>query len=243
MASKYYSLVTDVGAEKMLEAVNNDRKVDITEFAVGDGNGAYYKPTAEQTTLRHEVWRGAVNACRISEESENVLIVDSVIPSDAGGFTIREMAIFDSEGNMIAVCSTPDTEKVKVTDGVVHELDLSMEIVLTNTDSVQLVVDPNVVTATKKDIEEAEKRLGLRIESINQTVNEEWQQALIIIGQQSNVTDEIQANILDLGLVVTALAEAKAINADNIALETFMADNDIIMISGAYSKTEKMVYA
>lgn len=154
MASKYYAIVTDLGTNKMLRAIKDGKKVNVTHIAVGDGEGEYYKPTAEMTALKNELWRGEVNSCRISEESENLLIIESVIPSDAGGFTVREMAAFDEEGEMIAICNTPDTQKVRVSDGVAHELKLAIEVALSNTDSVQLIIDPNVVTATKKDIEE-----------------------------------------------------------------------------------------
>lgn len=154
MASKYYAIVTDLGTSKMLRAIKDGKKVNVTHIAVGDGEGEYYKPTAEMTALKNELWRGEVNSCRISEESENLLIIESVIPSDAGGFTVREMAAFDEEGEMIAICNTPDTQKVRVSDGVAHELKLAIEVALSNTDSVQLIIDPNVVTATKKDIEE-----------------------------------------------------------------------------------------
>lgn len=154
MSSKYYAIVTDLGTNKMLRAIKEGKKVNVTNIAVGDGEGEYYKPTAEMTALKNELWRGEVNSCRISEESENLLIIESVIPSDAGGFTVREMAAFDDEGEMIAICNTPDTQKVRVSDGVAHELKLAIEVALSNTDSVQLIIDPNVVTATKKDIEE-----------------------------------------------------------------------------------------
>lgn len=157
MATTYFSVVTDIGARKMLERTQQHEKLQITEFAVGDGGGQYYEPTTDMTALKKEVWRGSIHSCKISEESENILIVDSVIPADKGGFTIREMAIFDDEGDMIAICNTPDTAKVRVTDGVVHELMLSMEVLLTNTDSTELVVDPNVVTATKADVEALRK--------------------------------------------------------------------------------------
>lgn len=103
--------------------------------------------------LVNEKWRGKVNSCRIHPESENILVVESVVPADQGGFTIREMGIFDEDGAMIAVCNTPDTQKVRVTDGSVQELQLSMEIALSSTDSVELVVDPDVVMATKKDLQ------------------------------------------------------------------------------------------
>ena len=49
--------------------------------------------------------------------------------------------------------------------------------------------------------------------------------------------------MLDLALVVSALAGAKAIDADNIALETFDNDNDIIIMHGKLNASEKMVYA
>ncbi len=154
MGSKYYAIVTDLGTNKMLRALKEGKKVNVTHIAVGDGEGEYYQPTEEMTALKNELWRGEVNSCRTSEESENLLIIESVIPSDAGGFTVREMAAFDEEGVMIAICNTPDTQKVRVSDGVAHELKLAIEVALSNTDSVQLIIDPNVVTATKKDIEE-----------------------------------------------------------------------------------------
>lgn len=149
----YFSLVTDLGTKEMAAAVHDGRKVNIVNFAVGDGGGQYYKPETTMTELKHEVWRGKIGRYEISAESENVLVVETVLPSDAGGFTIREMAVFDENGTMIAICNTPDTAKVRVIDGVVHELLLQMEILLNNKDSVNLVVNPNVVTATKKDIE------------------------------------------------------------------------------------------
>lgn len=161
--TKYFAVVTDLGAKEMLEAVNEERKINITHFAVGDGGGQYYVPDTTMAELKREVWRGKIGSCRISEESENVMIAEATIPSNVGGFTIREMAVFDDKNIMIAVCNTPDTAKVKVTDGVVHELLAQMEIVLNNKDSAQILVDPNVVTATKKDLELLEKKLGKQI--------------------------------------------------------------------------------
>lgn len=150
----YEAIVTDVGNELMMNAVANGKKVAITEFAVGDGNGEYYRPETEMTKLKKEVWRGLINSCKISSEAANVLIVTAICPGDAGGFTIREMGVFDTAGNMIAVCNTPATPKVTITDGVVNEMRLELEIALINGYAVELVVDPNIITATKKDVEE-----------------------------------------------------------------------------------------
>lgn len=149
----YEAVVTDLGNELMMDAVANGRKVAVTEFAVGDGNGEYYRPGTDMTALRHEVWRGPINSCEISREAANVLIITAVCPGPAGGFTIREMGVFDTAGNMIAVCNCPATPKVTITDGVVNEMRLEMEIALINGYAVELLVDPNIVTATKADIE------------------------------------------------------------------------------------------
>ena len=150
----YEAVVTDIGNALMMNAVANGGKISIVSFAVGDGGGDYYRPETGMEQLKNEVWRGAINSCKVSSEANNILIVSAVCPGDVGGFTIREMGVFDSEGNMIAVCNCPATPKVTVTDGVINEMRLEMEIALINGNAVELVVDPNIVTATKQDVEE-----------------------------------------------------------------------------------------
>ncbi len=153
MARAYFSVVTNAGTRKMMEAVNEKKKVNITEFAVGDGAGEYYVPVSDMTGLKNEVWRGEINACNISDQSDYLMIIESVIPEDVGGFTIREMGVFDDTGTLIAICNAPDTKKVSLKEGAVQELSLSVEIALSNTDSVEMKVDPFIITATKKDIQ------------------------------------------------------------------------------------------
>lgn len=150
----YEAVVTDIGNALMMNAVANGGKISIVSFAVGDGGGDYYRPETGMEQLKNEVWRGAINSCKVSSEANNILLVSAVCPGDVGGFTIREMGVFDSEGNMIAVCNCPATPKVTVTDGVINEMRLEMEIALINGNAVELVVDPNIVTATKQDVEE-----------------------------------------------------------------------------------------
>ncbi len=151
---KYGAVVTDIGNALMTQAVAKGEKVKITQFAVGDGNGEYYIPSTTMTELKNEKWRGNINSLEISSEAENVIIIRAVCPGAVGGFTIREMAVFDESGNMIAICNCPATPKVTITDGVVNEMQLMIEIALVNGDSVELLIDPNIVTATKKDVQE-----------------------------------------------------------------------------------------
>jgi phage-related tail fiber protein len=227
----------------MLEALNEEKKVNITQFAVGDGGGRFYNPTTAATALKNEVWRGTVNACYISEESENLLIVESVIPSDAGGFTIREMGLFDEDGVLIAICNTPDTQKVRVSDGVVHELDLSMEIALANTESVELIVDPSVVMATKKDVENLRLEVKALIDNINQTTQEQIQEALSIVGNTEKSMDTMKREMLQMAMTMATLTDADIMDSDNVVIETFSSNDDVIMVSGMYDSTNKCLYA
>ncbi len=149
----YDAVVTDIGNKLMMLSVAEGKKVKIIEFAVGDANGEYYSPVTSMTELKNETWRGTINSCEISPEAANILIVTAICPGDAGGFTIREMGVFDEAGHMIAICNCPATPKVTVTDGVVNEMRLELEMALINGDAVELLIDPNIVTATKKDTE------------------------------------------------------------------------------------------
>lgn len=243
MASTYFTVVTDSGTRKMLEALDKGEKLSITEFAVGDGGGRFYNPAMGAKELKNEVWRGPVNACYISEESENLLIIESVIPSDTGGFTIREMGVFDKDGTLIAICNTPDTQKVKVSDGVVHELDLSMEIALANTDSVELIVDPTVVMATKKDIERLRLEVKAQIEAVGSTTQEQIQEALSIAGSFERNMDGMGRDMLKMAMTIATLTDADAIDSDNAVIEAFADNNDVIMVKGAFDSVNKCVYA
>lgn len=243
MASTYFTVVTDSGTRKMLEALDKGEKLSIAEFAVGDGGGRYYTPELNATALKNEVWRGPVNACYISEESENLLIIESMIPSDIGGFTIREMGVFDKDGVMIAVCNTPDTQKVRVSDGVVHELDLSIEVALANTDSVELIVDPTVVTATKKDLERLRLEIKADMEAMGAMVQEQLQEALSIVGNFEKNMDSMERDMLKMAMTVATLTDADVIDSDNVVIETFADNNDVILVKGAFDSANKCVYA
>lgn len=155
MADKTYgTLVTDCGIQLIAAAVMEGKKINITDLAVGDGGGSYYKPNSTMTALKGEQWRGKVNRVEVNEKSPNMIDVVAVVPSDVGGWTIREMGVFDDaeEPNMIAVCNTPDTEKVIINSGAAGEIELTMHIEISNTGAISFVIDPNVVTATKKDL-------------------------------------------------------------------------------------------
>ena len=162
MEKKYFTLVTDIGIREMMDAIRQGGKVCITEFAVGDGGGGYYVPSMEMSALRHEVWRSSVSECRAEQGSENILLIEAVMPPEAGGFTIREMGVFDDAGQLIAICNTPDTQKAGIADGAVQELRLNMKIELSNMDAITLTVDP-AASVSKAEMEAHQNDTGKHI--------------------------------------------------------------------------------
>jgi len=153
MADKnYFTLVTDAGNAAIINAVASGTRVNITTFGVGDGGGAYNTPTPGMTALAGQKWSGAVNGYAIDPDSSNIIIITAVVPASVGGFTMREMGVFTDDGTLFAVGNMPDTEKVTLASGAEGEVEITMRIIVANTNDVTFVIDPNVVTATKKDI-------------------------------------------------------------------------------------------
>lgn len=149
----FYIIVTNAGLAKIAEATANQTTVKLTEMAVGDSNGNYYEPQASQTMLKNEKWRGAINKLEIDSSNSQQVIVQSLIPADIGGFTIREVGVFDESGILIAVGKFPETEKVLASQGASRELYLQVILKVSNKSSIVLQVDPNLVMVTQSYVD------------------------------------------------------------------------------------------
>ncbi|MGO0907729.1 phage tail protein [Clostridioides difficile] len=156
---KYYTLLTKIGKASIANATALGNKVDLVKLQLGDGAGGEYNPTEEQTSLKNVVWEGSVNNVKIDEENPNWIVIETVIPGSVGGFMIREVGIFDSKEQLIAVSKYPETYKPTVDSGSVKDLVIKIILVVSNTSSVNLKVDPTVILATLKDIQELDTKI------------------------------------------------------------------------------------
>ncbi len=155
MAEQFYTILTDVGKAKIANAVALQTTVQISEIAVGDGNGSYYNPSESQTALVNEVWRGGVSRVDTDSNNANWIIVEAVIPPDQGNFYIREVGIFDSQGDLIAIGKYPETYKPTFTSNNAGK-DLVIRCILdvSNASAVELKIDPTTVIATVQSVED-----------------------------------------------------------------------------------------
>lgn len=181
MATTYGTVITNAGAALIAECILNGTKLPITEAAVGDGNGEPYSPTPAQTELKNEKWRGEIVSATISTTTANMIDVKIVIGEDVGGFVVREAAIYSDDGVMVAVCNTPDTEKVAISGGVSGKLTMLMHIVVADASVLQFVINPALDTVSQEDLTaavtahnkdpEAHPDLAERIDAITHTIS------------------------------------------------------------------------
>lgn len=151
----FYTLITNMGLAKLANADLTGNKVLITHIAVGDGlNNAYYNPSQDQTALKHEVWRGAVNNKFIDSNNSNKIIFETQIPINIGGWYIREVGAFDSDGHLIAVAKVAESYKPTNQQGAADEYLIRIPILYSNTSSVSIQIDPAVVLATRKYVDD-----------------------------------------------------------------------------------------
>ena len=153
----YGTIITAVGSAKIASGILHGTKLNITHAAVGDGGGGYYKPTIEQTSLINEHWRGEIANCKINEENANMLDIKFIVPAEVGGFTVREAALFDADGDMVAICNTPDAQKVAITDGVSFPLKMLLHIIVTDASVVSVSVNPSLDIVNREEMEAALK--------------------------------------------------------------------------------------
>lgn len=153
MSEKFYSLVTKVGQAQIANALALDRKIEFGDFALGDGVGSVYDPDENQQGLKHEVWKGKITSLTVGEKNPNEVIIDTYVPSDVGGFTIREFGIRDKSGNLIIVGKHPETYKPVAVDGTTKDLTIRVILNISNAEDVIIQIDPSVALLTEKDLD------------------------------------------------------------------------------------------
>lgn len=146
---QFYTVLTDVGQSKLANAVALGQTIDITQLAVGDGGGTLPTPETSRTTLVNEVRRAAINRSEVDAENPNWIVVEQVLPPDVGGWTIREVGIYDVDGDLIGYGNYPETYKPVLAEGSSRTQTIRFVMEVSDTAAVTLKVDPSVVLATR----------------------------------------------------------------------------------------------
>ncbi|EAW1948278.1 phage tail protein [Salmonella enterica subsp. enterica] len=154
MSAKFYTLLTEIGAAKLASAAALGVPLKITHMAVGDGGGVLPTPSAQQTALVAEKRRAALNMLYIDPQNSSQIIAEQVIPETEGGWWIREVGLFDETGALIAVGNCPESYKPQLTEGSGRTQTVRMVLITSSTDNITLKIDPAVVLATRKYVDD-----------------------------------------------------------------------------------------
>ncbi|MCO7518773.1 MULTISPECIES: phage tail protein [unclassified Pseudomonas] len=152
--SQFYAILTNVGAAKQANADALGIPWKITQMGVGDASGADPTPNATQTSLINEWRRAPLNQLKVDDKNSAIIVAEQVIPADVGGKWIREIALYDADGDMVAVANCAPTYKPLLSQGSGRTQVVRMNLVVSSASNVQLKIDPSVVLATREWVTE-----------------------------------------------------------------------------------------
>ncbi|EMC0023223.1 phage tail protein [Enterobacter cloacae] len=166
MSAKFYTLLTDIGAAKLASAAALGVPLKITHMAVGSGGGVLPTPNAQQTALVAEERRAALNMLYIDPQNSSQIIAEQVIPENEGGWWIREVGLFDETGALIAVGNCPESYKPQLAEGSGRTQTVRMVLITSSTDNITLKIDPAVVLATRKYVDDKVLELKVYVDDL-----------------------------------------------------------------------------
>lgn len=157
--SQFYAILTNIGLAKQANADALGVPWTFAQMGVGDGNPSGLDnpplpmPAATQTALLNEWRRAPLNQLKVDPNNAAVIIAEQVIPADVGGKWIREISLYDADGDLVAVANCPPTFKPLLSQGSGRTQVVRLNLVVRNTSNVQLKIDPSVVLATREWVE------------------------------------------------------------------------------------------
>lgn len=157
--SQFFAILTNVGMAKQANADALGIPWKLTEMGVGDANPNGLAdppnpvPSAIQTKLLNEWRRKPLNQLKIDPVNPAVIIAEQIIPADEGGKWIREIGLYDADGDLVAVANCAPSFKPLLSQGSGRTQVVRMNFVVSNTGNITLKIDPAVVLATREYVD------------------------------------------------------------------------------------------
>lgn len=157
--SQFFAILTNVGMAKQANADALGIAWKLTEMGVGDANPGGLAdppnpiPSAAQTKLLNEWRRKPLNQLRVDPVNSAVIIAEQVIPADEGGKWIREIGLYDADGDLVAVANCAPSFKPLLSQGSGRTQVVRMNFVVTSAGNITLKIDPAVVLATREYVD------------------------------------------------------------------------------------------
>ncbi|WP_227699795.1 phage tail protein [Raoultella ornithinolytica] len=178
MSEKYYTVLTEHGEAAFAQAIVTGIPVNITEMAVGDGGGVLPEFDKTKTGLVNEVYRARVNRVIIADDAANVIRTELIILPQAGGFWLREAALYDDNGLCLAIGNMPESYKPQLAEGSGRYQSVNLWIAVSSTAAVQLTTDAAAILASIEEVSRVKSELKDYTDEVAGSINTDTQQAI-----------------------------------------------------------------
>jgi phage-related tail fiber protein len=154
--AKFKTIITTAGAAKIAAVLAGTASIvldNTAKMAVGDGGGTLPTPNPAQTKLVNEVHRAPINRASIDASDPKNIVAELVIPPETGGFWLREMALYDAAGTLLAVGNMADTYKPSLSEGAGRKMVIRMVIAVSEVNAITITMDTATVMATQEYVD------------------------------------------------------------------------------------------
>lgn len=153
--SQFFAILTAVGEAKQANADALGVPWTFSQMGVGDAGGLVnVTPDRMQTRLINERRRAPLNQLSIDPANASLIIAEQVIPPDVGGWWIREIGLYDADGDLVAVANCAPSYKPLLSQGTGKTQVVRLNLAVTSTANVVLKIDPSVVLATRQYVDQ-----------------------------------------------------------------------------------------
>jgi len=150
------TLWTALGLAKRANAEVLGTLVEITHIAFGDAGGnEAFEPDQEMLELVNEVYRRPVDFVAVDEVNPAWVNVEGHILAADGGWWVREVGLFDADGDLVAVGNCSPRYKPLLVEGESTDQYFRLVLLTSNTAVIQLETNPAQAVASRKYVEEA----------------------------------------------------------------------------------------
>ncbi|STI84737.1 tail fiber protein [Escherichia coli] len=154
MTVKYYAILTNQGAARLANATMLGSKLNLTQMAVGDANGVLPTPDPAQTKLINQKRIAPLNLLSVDPNNQSQIIAEQIIPENEGDSGSVRLVFMMMKVYSLRVANCPETYKPQLQEGSGRTQTIRMILVVTNTEAITLKIDPSVVLATRKYVDD-----------------------------------------------------------------------------------------
>lgn len=144
---------TNEGLARLINLAPNET-LTISQYAVGDGNGVIPTPDKTQTALINEVHRANINNIQQDILDKKKYRIEIIIPKEVGGFNIREVGLYASDGVLIGVADHSEYYK-PLPEEMIETKKIVLNAESINADQINVFFSNDAVIATNDSVNAA----------------------------------------------------------------------------------------